>query len=183
MREFMSHLTRPVPPGFKGPSIESVLRADRELWTRISDKVRSNLRPDNNAVLPVDKAMEELYQSASVLFHLLPLPAHSGGAPNNKRKTPSEDEPVKAAPAKPDSGQGKGRRGKKTRQGRTILPKGLHGYSGWNKQKQRICYNYNMAHGCSNSVTKDGNLDKCNRGTHQCIKCHGKHTLAQCTSN
>ena len=65
MREFMGHLTRPVPPGFKGPSIESVLRADKELWTRISDKVRSNLRPDKNDVLPVDQAMEELYQSAS----------------------------------------------------------------------------------------------------------------------
>ena len=43
MREFMSHLTRTAPHGFKGPTIESVLRADRELWTRVADKVRSNL--------------------------------------------------------------------------------------------------------------------------------------------
>ena len=41
------------------------------------------------------------------------------------------------------------------------LPAGLHGYSGWNKQKQRICYNFNMAHGCANKVTKDNNFDKC----------------------
>ena len=42
MREFMSHLTRTPPPGFRGATIESILRADKELWTRVADKVRSN---------------------------------------------------------------------------------------------------------------------------------------------
>ena len=57
MREFMGHLTRAVPPGFKGPSIEAVLRADKELWTRVADKVRSNLRPDKDNRMPVDVAL------------------------------------------------------------------------------------------------------------------------------
>ena len=186
MREFMGHLTRAVPPGFKGPSIEAVLRADRELWIRVADKVRSNLRPDKDNRMPVDVALQELCTSPSVLFHLLPLPASGGSGPPTKRKQPDEDEAPKQAMTKtsPSSGapNNKNRRGKKNRQGRTNLPQGLHGYSGWNKQKQRICYNYNMAHGCSNTVTKDGNVDKCSRGTHQCIKCHGKHSLAQCNN-
>ena len=73
MREFMQHLTRPAPPGFRAPTIESVLKADKELWTRVADQVRSNLRPDKDDKLPVDTALLDLYQSASVVFHLLPL--------------------------------------------------------------------------------------------------------------
>ena len=186
MREFMGHLTRTHPPGFRGPSIESVLRADRELWTRVADRVRSNLRPDTDGQLPVDKALQELYTSASVLFHLLPLPLAASSSNSDKRKAVDDEDTVKQtakAGNKVDTSGGKGRKGKRNRQGRTNLPKGLHGFSGWNKQKQRICYNYNMPHGCSNSVTKDGNFDKCSRGHHQCIKCHGKHGLPQCASN
>ena len=179
MREFMGHLTRTPPPGFRGATIESILRADTELWTRVADKVRSNLRPDKDNDFPVDKALEELYTSASVLFHLLPLP--NGGAQGTKRKAETEAAP-KATPA-PSAPGGKNRPSKRNRQGKTNLPKGLHGYNGWNKQKQRICYNYNMAHGCNNSVSKEGNLEKCSRGMHQCIKCHGKHSLTQCNNN
>ena len=183
MREFMGHLTRSVPPGFRGPNIEAVLRADRELWTRVADKVRSNLRPDKNNKLPVDVALQELCTTPSVVFHLLPLPASSSSSAPTKRKQPEDDENTKKATPKTNQGQpNRNRPGKKNRQGRTNLPQGLHGYSGWNKQKQRICYNFNMAHGCSNSVSQDGNVDKCNRGTHQCIKCHGKHSLAQCNN-
>ena len=74
------------------------LRADRELWTRVADKVRSNLRPDKNDVLPVDAALEELYTSASVVFHVLPLPAASGAGSTNKRKTPDEEPTKKPQP-------------------------------------------------------------------------------------
>ena len=181
VREFMGHLTRTPPPGFKGPTIESILRADKELWTRVADKVRSNLRPDKDDKLPVDLALMELYNSAPVVFHLLPLPGGGGTSAPVKRKTPDDEQPKTAQPKKENPGPS--RKGKRNRQGKTSLPKGLHGYSGWNKQKQRICYNFNMAHGCTNSVSKDGNVDKCNRGTHQCIKCHGKHSLQQCSSN
>jgi len=182
MREFMSHLTRQPPPGFRGPTIESVLRADKELWTRVADRVRSDLRPDRTGSLPVDAALTELCTSAAVVFHLLPLPGSGSSNAPTKRKTPDEAPTKIQAPEAHPGTKNKNRRGKRNRQGRTNLPSGLHGYSGWNKQKQRICFNFNMAHGCSNAVTKDGNVDKCNRGTHQCIKCHGKHSLTQCTN-
>eukprot|EP00435_Cladocopium_sp_Y103_P075041 s103_g53.t1 len=171
MREFMSHLNRSAPPGYKSATIDAIMRADKELWTRVADQVRSDLRADKNGDLPVDKALEELHTTPSVAFHLLPLPvgASSNAASNpnnaNKRKTADDDEkPTKVQPkAQP-------KRKIRDKQGRTNLPAGLHGYSGWNKQKQRICYNFNMPHGCSNNVTKENNFDKCSRGMHQCIK-------------
>ena len=100
VREFMGHLTRSVPPGFKGPTIEAVLRADKELWTRVADEVRSNLRPDVDGRLPVDKAFEKFATSSAVLFHLLPLPGRVATQPEpaNKRKTP-ESEPAGDKPS------------------------------------------------------------------------------------
>jgi hypothetical protein len=186
MREFMSHLTRAVPMGFKGPTIEAVLRADKELWTRVADEVRSELRPDGDGKLPVDKALDKLYMSPSVLFHLLPLPTTAAAGPPKRKVQEAEAETQKPEPTGKGGGTtdkgNKNRQGKRARMGKTNLPAGLHGYSGWNKQRQRICYNYNMAHGCSNTVSKEGGHDKCSRGMHQCIKCHGKHGLQQCNN-
>eukprot|EP00435_Cladocopium_sp_Y103_P004054 s4006_g1.t1 len=175
MRKFMSHLNMQAPPGYKAVSIDAILRADRELWTRVADKVRSELRADKNGEMPVDKALEELCDSPSVAFHLLPLPTSAQASNANKRKTMDDDDVPKKVQPKPKA---QPKRRTTGRQGRTSLPAGLHGYTGWNKQKQRICYNYNMPHGCSNNVTKDNNFDKCNRGIHQCIKrlCDGQHS-------
>ena len=181
VREFMSHLTRPVPPGFKGPNIEAILRADKELWLRVSDQVRSGLRPDGANQLPVDKALLDLYMSPAVLFHVLPLPSTGGQKlePGNKRKADADE---KAASSPKPSSPKKPRKGQKNRQQRTNLPSGLHGFSGVNAQKQRICYNYSLPHGCKNTTSKEGNFDKCNRGMHQCIKCHGKHSHVTCNN-
>ena len=177
MRKFMNHLNKPAPPGYKATSLDAILRADKELWTQVADQVRSDLRPDKNGALPVDVALEQLHSTATVTFHLLPLPTGSGGAAPVKRKTPDTEEAPQPKQPKPSP-----KKKPRNRQGRSSMPAGLHGYSGWNKQKQRICYNYNMAHGCTNKVTKENNLDKCNRGMHQCIKCHGKHPLNQCSN-
>ena len=174
----MSHLSRTPPAGYKGATVEAILRADKELWTRVADQVRSDLRADRNGDLPVDLALEELYTSPSVAFHLLPLPSGSAAAAGVKRKAVDDDDP----PVKKPQPKASPKKRNKNKGGRSSLPAGLHGYSGWNKQKQRICYNYNMAHGCTNKVTKENNFDKCNRGIHQCIKCHGKHALGQCSN-
>eukprot|EP00435_Cladocopium_sp_Y103_P036446 s2670_g9.t1 len=103
MREFMSHLNRQAPPGYRAASIDAILRADRELWTRVADRVRSDLRANKDGELPVDKALEELHTSPSVAFHLLPLPGSTtSNNPNNanKRKTVEEDAPKPKAQPK-----------------------------------------------------------------------------------
>eukprot|EP00435_Cladocopium_sp_Y103_P028276 s3525_g7.t1 len=118
MREFKSHLNRPAQPGYKAASVDAILRADRELWTRVADKVRSELRADKDGELHVDKALTELHTSPSVVFHLLPLPSGSAPSNTNKRKTVEEETEV------PKKVQPKAQPKKrvKTRQGRTNLP-------------------------------------------------------------
>ena len=43
-----------MPPSFKGSTIETVLREDRELWTRVANQVRSNLQPNKDDKLPIE---------------------------------------------------------------------------------------------------------------------------------
>lgn len=176
MREYMSHLTRPAPPGYKPADVAAVLRADKELWTRAADRCRSKLRVQGDGTLPMDNAIEELYMTASVLFHLLPLPGSKGAKrsrdssqsterPKKKKKQPKKDrrdDPPKGAP-------------------RTRVPEGLRGFSGVNSSKQRVCFDFNLAHGCSNPTEMDKKKPKCKKGFHECIQCGGMHPLHECT--
>ena len=170
MREFLGHLTREHPPGFKGPDIQSILRADQELWVRCADQCRTNLKVGADGKLPLDVAAESLYMSSTVLFHLLPLPT-SRAAKRSRTPTRSNENDDKEPKKKKKKQKGE----------RTKLPEDLKGFSGVNKQKQRICYNYNLAHGCTLDAKKDqsGHM-KCQRGLHQCIRCHKSHPLHSC---
>ena len=162
-------MTRSAPPGFKAPDIAAVLRADKELWMRAFEECKSNIRVDSQGRHPLDVALLKL-------FHLLPTPAAS----SSKRArspdalhSPAKPEPKKtpkpAPKKKPEQGQN-----------RVKVPEALKGYKGTNKDNMRVCYNYNLPHGCSNSTReKDGHL-RCVKGCHECIKCGGKHSMKSC---
>ena len=135
---------------------------------RAFDKCKSNIRVDSAGQYPLDKALLELYNAPEVVFHLLPTPGGSA-----KRAWSPDVEIVKpAAKAAPKSGHPSAPKKivKKTKVERTKVRKALKGFSGVNKDKLRVCYNYNLPHGCANSThEKDGHL----RGCHGCIKCGG----------
>ena len=177
---FMAHLTREAPPGFRGPDMASILRADRELWMKAYDRCKSELKVDPQGKHPLDQALLDLYTSPEVVVHLLPVPgttrkrSRSVSAPRTKKPKPE-------SPQQPTGGKGAGKT--KKPQNRVMVPKTLKGYTGLNQQKARICYNYNLPHGCSNSThSKDGQV-RCVKGVHQCIKCFKAHPLAECSKN
>lgn len=74
MRNFLSHITRPAPPGFAGPDIQSVLRADHELWTRCADVCNQRFGSGQMGGYHLTWA-EESYTTPTVVFHLLPVPS------------------------------------------------------------------------------------------------------------
>ena len=171
--EFMSHMMRTPPPGFKAPDISAVLRADKELWMRAFDKCKSSIKPDASGAYPVGEALLEFQHSPQVVFHLLPTPEAKGV--KRSQKDSSEDDVV--APVKKD--KKKKKQQKKTNE-RVKVPDALRGFSGVNKNKMRVCYNFNLPHGCSNSThDKDGHT-RCVKGCHECIKCGGKHSVNDC---
>ena len=178
---FMAHLTRTAPPGFKSPDIGAILRADRELWMKAFERCRSNIRVDASGSFPLDVALLELYTSPEVVFHLLPTPGASSStkrprSPETRSSSPAKPGPKKTPkPApKPKNKRGKG-------SDKVKVPEALKGFSGMNKDNMRVCYNYNLPHGCSNSThEKDGHV-RCVKGCHECIKCGGRHTMQACT--
>lgn len=175
--EFMVHITRDPPPGFRQPGLDAILRADKHLWTKVIDKVRSNLRPDEQGKLPIDKALMEMHMQADVLFFLLPVPLSQSQA---ARTSSHDSKPAKTQVAtKKDTKHMK----RPMNRNRPKLPSGLHNLKPTNAKGQRICFNYNLAHGCNNECEKDGDFEKCTRGMHQCMKCHGRHSLVSCRKN
>ena len=170
---FMSHITRTPPPGFRAPDIAAVLRADRELWMKSFEVCKSNLRVGHDGQHPLDKAMLSLYNSAEVVFPLLPTP---GSAPAKRARSP-DTEPSK--PAEPRA-KPKPNPKRKTKPERVKVPEALKGFIGLNKHKARVCYNYNLLHGCSNSTHEKDGRQRCVKGNHECIKCGGSHGLQSC---
>ena len=179
---FMAHMTRDPPPNFKGPDLGAILRADRELWMRSFEICKSNLKIGPDDKYPLDVAMLQLYTSPEVVFHLLPTPGNSSSSSSKQTKKRSRSSSSKSKPGrKPKAGKPKHNAPSKNKQNtRVKVPAQLQNYSGVNSKKMRVCYNYNLPHGCSNQThKKDGDV-RCVKGVHQCIKCFKPHPLGEC---
>ena len=166
---FMRHMTRDAPPGFKGPDMSAVLRADRELWMKAFDKCKSDLKVDARGRYPLDEALLALHTSPEVVFHLLPTPGVASMKRSRSKSLQKATKP-KQDRASPHRNTAKGDVRDKKRQSRVMVPKSLKGFSGKNQEKMRICYHYNLPHECSNSThTKEGQV-RCVKGVHQCTE-------------
>ena len=181
LKELFSHLTRPAPPGFNAPTLNQLIRADRELFTKMAELTRTGITARPDGTLPLDKAMKDLMFSAVVQFHLLPLPGSaskqvqqtSSTEQYNKRGAPSStSEPSKRFKGgKSSKGGGKG----KSRNAAPAMPAELRGMYYKTKDGKSICFAYNMPSGCSNS---DGH---CPKGMHVCCKpgCQKPHPMKE----
>lgn len=143
------------PPGYSESSLEQILRADRAGWIRLAEKVPS-VKRTNAGDLPLDAAFDALQTDAAINFKLLPLP---------QGKTSKPDKVIKDPKIKKVKGKGKGK-----------MPKDLIGMSPNTSGGDRICYNFNLKHGCK--YAKPG--QSCKRGRHVCMKCHGNHSQISC---
>ena len=177
----MAHMTRAPPGGFRAPDIAAVLRADKELWLKAFERCKSSIRMEPSGKLPMDGALLDLYNSPEVVFHLLPTPAAAG-----TKRPRSPDSPA-GARTKADPPQPKGKpaakpknKNKKRASDRVKVPDTLKGYSGMSKDNLRICYNYDLPHGCSNGTHEKDGRTRCVKGCHECIKCGGRHSMQSC---
>ena len=146
---------------------------------RAYDKCKSDLKVNAEGKYPLEVAMLDLYTSPEVVFHLLPTPGGSSRK-RSRSKTPPRPKPNKNDKGSPPRNNPKGNGKNKKKAERVLVPNSLKGYSGVNAKKMRICYNYNLPHGCSNSTHVKEGQTRCVKGVHQCIKCHKMHPLQEC---
>ena len=121
--------------------------------------------------MALDKRLLELKMHPEVAFHLLPRPASvkrtADGEPKNTvATTPSAPSHKPKGGGKNRKGSGKGKTKNKNVNRTPPMPRELLGHAHLSRSNEPICFDYNMAHGC----TKAKAGQRCAKGVHIC--CH-----------
>ena len=172
----MNHLQQPVLAGYRSPTVQQLLHADRAAWVRLSELTPAGVRRKATGELPLDSLWADLQKDPRVVFHLLPLPDSSGKHP--APAPPGVPDPPEGPPAKrprKPKGKGKGKE-KQTPTEPANLPPELRGLSSWTRTGKRRCWGFNMAAGCPGA--KAGQT--CSKGLHVCMRCGGMHGAHVC---
>jgi len=183
-------------PGYNSISFAQIRAADKEIFARLADKTRCGFSGlgdplAQTPILPLDDLWPRVMVEPRVVALLLPLASSAPKQAPQQAATKrggDELERLKEEVKKlrqqgkgvgkngKDKGKkGKGSNAKKEKRGPRV-PEELRGMATqW--EGKPICYNYNLAHGCS-----EKGVTKCNRGLHNCALpgCGGPHSLQDC---
>ena len=169
-RFLMSQLQNDAPPGYSKTSIQQVLRADKEAWLRLAEKLTDGVKRRADGVLPLDEELRGLQSDPKVVFHLLPLP-HTPVSTYHISGDGGDD----SWPEPKGKGKGKGKLKRKWKAPKN-MPAPLAGKQSETKSGKPLCWNFNLEHGCKSGVAAGG---KCDKGLHLCMEpgCQKPHPL------
>ena len=168
----MKKLSVEAPPGFQQTTIGQLLRADREVFVRLSQSVKDIRGTGGNK--PLDKAILDTLQDPSVMFHLVPLP--SGGAAASASYGASKDkndDESRGSYYSPYQGKGRGKgKSKHKKGGSASAPKGFKNCTGRDAKGRPLCFDWNLGK-CSKAPAGAS----CSKGRHSCFKfgCYKPH--------
>ena len=177
-------LLKPVPSSHKQPSLEQIMLADRQIWVKMSEQLRSGLSKKPDGSYPMQAALQQALADPVIQSMLQPLAksnASQGNFGKQDRKSPNHNRrstPYSKGNSKGQSkGAGKGKgRGKGNFSGGLGggMPKGLEGGSKQTREGKRICFGYNLGTCRTNN---------CEKGLHICCGCFAKeHSYQNCPS-
>ena len=151
----LNNLSKETPAGFGSIKTEQLIRADRELFTILSQEHHGTVKPQAG-VSPLDARVRALMTDPRITMFMLPLPSSHRAVRDDIDKGSKGDSDK---PPKPPKKKAKKARAEKS------CPDELKKYK-MNYAHGRICWGYNLKDGCSLSTQKhDGKPHKCNRGT------------------
>ena len=178
LQQLTSHLRLDPPQNYSRPTLQQVLKADRQVFLYLI-RVGAQLKrlPDNT--LDLDVKLLKALQSYEVGFHLLPLPkpaqGHgqpSQGAGNTLHGKGTSWQSFRSQPYK-GKGKSAGSKGK-SKGGKGVLPKFLLGRDNTNMDThgRRLCFNFQTGK-CSDAPAGG----ECARGWHLCCRnnCFAPH--------
>ena len=137
----LRHLTTEPPAMYSPTTIAQVLRADKAVFTYLSQRVK-DIRPDAAGDKPLDSKLMEALQDYGTSFHLMPLPKEAAGGyqPWRDRQTGGHD----SSSGQPSKSKGKGKTSKGKSEGSNAAPKGFAGCVGRDNRNRPICFNFNL---------------------------------------
>ena len=174
-------ITKPVPAGYKAVTVEQVLLADRQIFTKMAESLRHGLQKDALNVYPMVAALQQALSHPVITSMLQPLPRNVQSSINNLTggKWPAKEQRRRQDRPYPEvKGKGKGKKGKRqdyrndARKG--WVPKDLAGGSARTPGGKPICFSFNLG-SCQNSSKN------CQKGAHVCAKCFSSdHSFSKC---
>ena len=182
LQALFSHLRTEPPEGYVKPTLQQVLKADRQVFlTLIWQDVSVRRRDDDT--LEMDAQIMEALKTYEVGFHLMPLPKPKSGDSKAQQSSsqrssspPSAWQPRGSQPYSKGGNKGKPKGKGKGKRAANILPAELQnkGCVGVDDHNRRLCFNFNL-----NKCQDAAHGAECNRGWHLCMKkgCHAPHSV------
>lgn len=173
----LNQLSKETPPGYNNIRVDQLVRADRELFTILSQEMQGSLKPGADGVAPLDARVRALITDPRITMFMLPLPSSQKAIKEDIERNALKDDPAKVEKP-PELKKVKKQRAEKA------CPEELKKFK-MNYSHGRICWAFNLKDGCSLSTQKqDGKPVKCNKGYHVCANCHKPgHGAASCRAN
>lgn len=165
------------PPGYKHISVDQIVRADRKLWTKVSETTRAKVTGVTaDGIKNVDAAIRELSHHPEVRFLMMPLPMTSGSS----GAAASSSSTIRPQPYTTEGGRGKGKQGAQQKgkgKGKITIPEGCSIRFGDNDSKP-VCMKFNLGK-CGANI-KPGK--RCQHGYHVCWRkgCHRPFPFYEC---
>lgn len=173
--KLLRRLTQEPPPGFQSATMAQILRADREVFTYMSQNC-DDIRP-SGVVKPLDAVMVDAVKDYQAAFHLLPLPKEQFAANVRYRSAANSGEASSSSQPSKGWGKSKGKgknAGKSKGSGSGVAPRGFLGCVGRDPKGRPLCFDFNIA-GCT--LAPPGGA--CPNGRHACFKslCFKRHAF------
>ena len=190
-----SLVASPAPPDFMSIDVLQVLNADRAIWSKMAEYTTAgiSLRPDGTYPLLDALKQARIHPMVSCLLQPLPMGSRSRAKGNDRERSgPYQEE--KRGDDRKGGGKGKGNKGGKSSSGKggkggkskgaskafVRMPMPLIGYKSHATNGKKICFDFNLPHGCKLEVS--GQDHSCASGVHECAGCLSSgHGLQQCT--
>eukprot|EP00435_Cladocopium_sp_Y103_P033219 s1997_g8.t1 len=173
VQQLFQTMSQQPPPGYQHVTMQQLIRADRELWTLLSQECKGSLKPNARGDIPLDNKIQTLSKDPRITMFLLPMPAVAKSSEATTKKTTTTGSPVQAA-AKSGAPSNKKR---KTRAEKS-RPEELKKFQ-LRCEHGPVCWAYNLKTGCENSTS--GKPSRCVKGFHVCANCHKPgHSVVVC---
>lgn len=168
--QMLTILNTPPPPGHAKVSMEQVIKADKQLWTVISQEFDTAITPGAaNAAMTFDALSDRLRFDPRVTMHMLPLPImskssqSSGGDASTSR---NQARPKAKASTTVKKAAKVGRKAARNK------PEALAGMDTVTADGDRVCWANNLEGGCKAQLLPGHKIPRCAKGLHICAHCH-----------
>lgn len=169
INQMLTILNTPPPPGHAKVSMEQLIKADKQLWTVISQEHDVVVTPGAvGQAFTFDQLIDRLRSDPRITMHLLPLPLFAKSSQGSSAES-SSSRPAGKAKAKAAVKKQQNKVGRKAARNK---PEALAGMETVTADGDPVCWANNLEGGCKAPLLPGFKIARCAKGVHVCAYCH-----------